>query len=897
MDIFAALFKSDFMPHGHCYLWLPELLWLHVISDGLIALSYATIPVSLAYFVKKRKDLQFKWIFLLFGAFILCCGATHALEIYAVWVGAYYLTGVVKAVTALVSVSTAAVLIPLIPKALRLPSPAELEEANRRLVEETRQRLQAEAELARQEKDRLFKTVVDAAPNGMLLVAADGSIVLGNHAAATIFGYEKNSLKGMSVGRLVPEGDRADHGNYMNHFFQNPEERLMAPGRELAGFHQSGHRVPIEIGLNPVDWDGELYALASIVDITERRRQAELLQQARSRFERAVSGASDGLWEWIPARDSIWYSDQFAALLGLTSDEKEAHQSFWTSRAHPGDEERLIASLEASSHGGNEFQLEHRLKTTSDGYQWFLAKGKCFREDDTLFVAGSITHVHDRKKAEAALEEKNRFLDSIYKGVRHGIFVIDVPSPGEYRIVGLNQAHEAFSGMRLKDVRGKRIEDLVPEYFPRAVADAVMENYRRCVESREAIEYEERIPFKQRQTWWLTNLTPMVDGEGRVFRIIGAGSEITRLKELEADLRDREEYARKIIDHSLNGLYIYDLESGTNSFINPSYTKITGYSLEDLRGLSDFNSLFHPEDLEKVQAHVARVLSTPEDQSCSLEYRFQHKLGHWIWCLSSDAVFTTDQDGKPQEMIGTFIDITSIKEAQVKLEESNADLEQFAFVASHDLREPLRKVKSFGDLLQSRFAADLPAKAGDYLRRMVDASDRMDILIADLLSLSRVSTQGGDFGTVDLRTVVNQVIADLDNLISSTGAVIHVEDLPVLEADDNQMYQLMSNLIGNALKYKKPDVPAVVWVSSRSTADQVEITVRDNGIGFEAEMAEKIFGVFKRLHARSEYEGSGIGLAICKKIVDRHHGRIQASAEPDRGATFTVMLPLWSLAR
>ncbi|MFL5831283.1 MAG: sensor histidine kinase [Solirubrobacteraceae bacterium] len=227
-----------------------------------------------------------------------------------------------------------------------------------------------------------------------------------------------------------------------------------------------------------------------------------------------------------------------------------------------------------------------------------------------------------------------------------------------------------------------------------------------------------------------------------------------------------------------------------------------------------------------------------------------------------------------------------------ELTRSNADLEQFASIASHDLQEPLRKVRTFTEQLTVLEGDALSAKGRDYLERTAASAARMQNLIEDLLRFSRVATHGRPFAPVDLHVVAAEVIDDLEAQVELAGALIHLAELPTIVADPLQMRQLLQNLISNAIKFHRANMPPEVWITSERLDDHVQITVRDNGIGFEAQYARRIFRVFERLHGRSEYAGTGIGLALCRKIVERHGGSIVADADPGEGATFTVTLPL-----
>ncbi len=232
-----------------------------------------------------------------------------------------------------------------------------------------------------------------------------------------------------------------------------------------------------------------------------------------------------------------------------------------------------------------------------------------------------------------------------------------------------------------------------------------------------------------------------------------------------------------------------------------------------------------------------------------------------------------------------------------RLVASNKELEEFAYVASHDLQEPLRKVMAFGERLEEKFGGALGEQGRDYLGRMTNATRRMQTLINDLLTYSRITTKAQPFQPVDLATVVEEVLSDLETRATDAGARVEVGPLPTVRADGMQMRQLFQNLIGNALKFHKPEEPPVVTIYARQLdrpdgREALDITVQDNGIGFDPRHAERIFGTFQRLHGRSEYQGTGIGLSVCRKIVERHGGVIQAESEPNKGARFTVTLPL-----
>jgi light-regulated signal transduction histidine kinase (bacteriophytochrome) len=284
-------------------------------------------------------------------------------------------------------------------------------------------------------------------------------------------------------------------------------------------------------------------------------------------------------------------------------------------------------------------------------------------------------------------------------------------------------------------------------------------------------------------------------------------------------------------------------------------------------------------------------------------------IAHHCTCPRPWTSFETELLQQLAEQIGLALAQAQLLERETRqrleLARSNTELQEFAYVASHDLQEPLRKIQAFGDRLKVKYSEVLTEQGRDYLERMQNAAERMQALINDLLTLSRITTRAQPFVTTNLKHVAQEVLSDLEVSIQQADGRIEVGELPILDADPIQMRQLLQNLIGNALKFYRKGEPPVIKIYSRPITDleqrptqginkmeRCQILIEDNGIGFDEKYLDRIFNAFQRLHGRSEYEGTGMGLAICRKIVERHDGSITAKSLIDRGSTFIITLPL-----
>jgi len=343
--------------------------------------------------------------------------------------------------------------------------------------------------------------------------------------------------------------------------------------------------------------------------------------------------------------------------------------------------------------------------------------------------------------------------------------------------------------------------------------------------------------------------------------------------------------------------------------VNAAFAADLGLQPEDLAGKTD-GDFFPPELADKYRADDRRIMAQRQPETIE-EFNISGGKRRIVEVVKTPVV---GDDGEVIGLLGIFTDITERKQAEAalrdlagRLERSNRELQDFAYVASHDLQEPLRKVSVFGDRLRAKCGEALGEQGRDYLERMLKAAGRMQTLINDLLTFSRLATKSQPFVRVDLANVAREVLGDLEARIEQLQAQVEVGDLPAIEAEPLQMRQLLQNLIGNALKFHRPGDKPIVKVAATVLLERVsdaprnaplrevlELTVADQGIGFDEKYVDRIFNVFQRLHSRSTYEGTGMGLAIARRIVEHHGGQITATSKPGEGATFIVKLPVHS---
>ena len=509
----------------------------------------------------------------------------------------------------------------------------------------------------------------------------------------------------------------------------------------------------------------------------------------------------------------------------------------------------------------------------------------------------------ERKRAEETLRQSEERWRSLVQSIPD--IILTVARDGT--ILAVNRT---VSGVTVEETIGKSIYDNVgPEH-----CEAVRESLERVFQTGKPETYEILGvgPHGLKTAWYETSVVP-IERDKQVIAVILMSTDVTERKLVGEGLRESGGGFRQLVENAQDIIYRYRFTPVSGfEYISPAATDITGYTPEELYADPDLGfKLVHPDDRHLLEA-VGKGDITP---GMPLSLRWVRKDGAIIW-IEQQNVAIYDEAGNLVAVEGIARDITErkrgaeeLERAMAELARSNAELEQFAYVTSHDLQEPLRMVARYVHLLSRRYKGKLDFYADQFIGYALDGANRMQRLINDLLAYSRVDSKGEDFAPTNCEVVFDRALANLKATVEESGAVVSHDPLPTVMANDSQLTQLFQNLIGNAIKFHGEEPPGVHVSAQRIEKSEIRIhksqipnpkseignawlfSVQDNGIGIDPEQSERIFMIFQRLHTEADYPGTGIGLSICKKIVEHHGRRIWVDSEPGKGSTFYFTIP------
>ncbi len=635
---------------------------------------------------------------------------------------------------------------------------------------------------------------------------------------------------------------------------------------------------------------GEIFAGA-----LERKWSEEALRETEARLRVLVDQSRDGIV--IIDQDGRVYESnrQFAAMLGYSYEEVGKLCVFDWDYLVPPDQ--LVQKLHNVDESGEHFETKHKRKDGSTYDVEISTNATVIGDQKLIFcVCRDITQ---RKQAEEALRESEARFRTLIEQAADGIMVHD--TDGKILMVNDQQTH----------ILGYSREELYSADMSLVLPGEVINDHREKIWKK--LGHGEKVLFEMESAHKDGSTVPT---EIRLSKIEFNGTpailvitrDITERKKAEEALRASEKKYRTLFENLEEGIIISD-KDGKIIFANDIFANMLGYNPDEFLGkyAYEFAESGHNETIRQ---HI-------EEQQKGIaghyQSRYRHKDGHTVYTTVNAGPMFNDK-GEHEGDIVCYCDISGrvraehereqllqdIQEINRKLEQSNKELQDFAYIASHDLREPMRKISSFGLLLKESLQEKLDEDQQENFDFMIDGANRMQTMIDDLLAYSRLTTKAKPFTYVDMNAIIaNLNKVDLAERLAETGGTIAVpETLPPVYGDPVQIHQLMLNLVNNGLKFHRENTPPIVTIRAhRDGNKRVEIEVSDNGIGIPPEYHEQIFTMFKRLHSRSEYDGTGIGLTVCSKIVSRHGGEIHVTSTAGEGATFTFTLPRESVAQ
>lgn len=859
-DFFRALFGTDFMPHLYCLRSDPAVLWLEVFSDLAIALAYFAIPIMLFQVIVKRRALLFRRVALLFVVFIAACGATHLLSVWTIWIPVYRLEAVVKAVTAVASVTTAGVLARIRPLIFSLPSISELED-------EIRLRERAEAEA--REKEVRFRTFVDSVEGYAIhMLSPSGTVLSWNSGAQRMLGYTAEEIEGKSFAVFFGEEECAAG---------RPEE-LLRKARESGRSQGEGWRVRKDgsrflaaLHLRPLYESGELLGFSSVTrDLTESR---ELEEKHRQLLEAApdaiVIVRQDERVDFLNTQAEKMFQYDRSEVVGkpvemLVPPRAREAQSGYVEGLFK-DPAAPLAPVAPEIFGmrkdGSSFSLEFAVNPleTRDG----------------RLLMFSIRDLTERNRTESQFR-------SLLEAVPDAIVLMAAPD----RIAYVNRRAEELFGFPRVELIGRPADVLVAQRF--RAQDR--ERRRRYLSdpslTTQDMRWEQVCVRKDGSEFPVeASVNPVETAEGTV--LMASVRDLTERNKAETRFR-------ALLESAPDAMVIVDRD-GWIVLANLQTERLFGYTRMELAGHS-VDILVPPSLQGQHREHRAQYFRSPK--------RREMGQGLDLMAVRKDGTqFPVEISLSPLEgadatsVTAAIRDISERKLAERKLAEkmtelrqSNEALEQFAHIASHDLQEPLRMVASYTQLLAKRYKGRLDAEADEFIHFAVDGTQRMKRLIEDLLLYSRAGRGGPAPAETSSEHALREAMRNLTAAITESGAQVTWEALPAVRGVELQLVQIFQNLLGNAIKYRGEREPRV-HVSAQVSETEWIFSVADNGIGIEPKYFDRIFVIFQRLHGREEYEGTGIGLAICKRILQQQGGRIWVESDPGNGSTFHFSLP------
>ena len=771
-----------------------------------------------------------------------------------------------------------------------------------------------------------FKRVFEIMPGNFALVGADDAftVIAVSEDYAVNSGMSREQLTGRGIFESFPaNADNPEDEGYKN--LRASFEKVL---REKTAHHLPDQRYDIcdENGLfkekywravnTPVfnEADEITCIIHSAEDITHI-----VLAGQELRFRQIANTLPLVVWTASPDGNLTFISEQWESYYG--NPVNKSLGTGWANFVHPNDVVNAGEKWALSLSSGHPYETEFRVQHKANGYHWILVRALPIRDEKGKITewVGSNTDIEHKKISEDALRKSEQRIRSF---VESAPFPIGVYTGAEMRIELANKALIDVWG-KGDNVIGKSYYEILPELDNQKIFDQLREVFTAGISFH---VQNQRIDLLNGSKWNILylnySLLPLFNDEGEIYGVMSTAADVTDLNMAKQKIEENEKSFRNTILKAPVAMCILKGPDHVVELANERMIELWGKTTADVMNKPIFEGLPEARDqgFEELLAGVYNTGETSAAQAVPITlprngvlhtvyvnfvYEANREANNIISGILAVAVDVTAQvlaRKKIEEIVSSRT--IELATTNVSLQKSNEELAQFAYIASHDLQEPIRKISVFSQLLEENLG-DINERSKTYLDKIHKSSARMIALINDVLAYSELSGNNNIYSTVDLNETVAAIESDFELLIEEKTASLIYQNLPVLEAIPRQMSQLFSNLISNALKFSKADVLPVITISVKSISKKdislyqvpnpgityFNIEIRDNGIGFEEAHALRIFNIFQRLHDKASYTGTGIGLALCKKIVRNHHGEITASADVDGGAIFNIILP------
>lgn len=715
----------------------------------------------------------------------------------------------------------------------------------------------------------------DGALDGLVVIDPACMIEDANPAFCTLVGYQLDELRRMHIWDIDESGEELTR------------ERLARVASEgLLGYTSllrsaDGRRLEVRFNATFLEDEGGLF-FAWVRDETEHRVTRRQLTDSEQRFTMAMSAARNAVWDWNIREGTLDLSAEWKAQLGYEQDELPSAFETWVDLLHPEERVAMTSKVnEFLENPSDTFEARFRLRHNKGHYVSILSRAtpQLDEHGEIVRLLGVHIDLTEVFQGEQMLRTQWQTLLRILDAIPEIVFVSDQRS-GE--ILHFNRELTRRVGLRPEK---KTCGEIFEEAFEASLRGSAAD---KTGDPATQIEVSDA---KLGGDFAVTN-RPITWPDGRP-ATLHVAIDITKRKESERSLRESEARLRATFDQAAVGI-AHVAPDGSWLRVNQRCCDILGYPREVLLGMTS-QDITHPEDLNKDLDLLGKLLRGEID-TYSMQKRYFHKEGDTVWTNLTVSV-AREESGEPRYCISVIEDISASKRAEAELSalaselrQSNDELESFASVVSHDLQEPLRVVAGYLQLVETRNASLLDESSRDYIQRAIAGARRMQGLIQDLLALARVGSRAIEPQRFDLGILVTRVCEDLAPVIEESEAHIELGPLPQVSADPGQVRQLLQNLIANAIKFRRGPGPRIKVRTEEAPREWI-LVVEDDGIGIDERHRERIFEVFGRLHARKEFEGTGIGLAICRRIADRHGGRIWVESQAGEGSVFRVSFP------